>query len=102
MNGKSKDKNGDVGNMKTYLTYASPPPYSNALWRISDIMKLSLPATEGRIMGHKVMHRGAKFCLFWPCATVANCSQRVGYTVGLGQNLISYVGKCEAQFKPDP
>jgi len=39
--------------MKTYLTYASPPPYSNALWRISDIMKLSLPATEGGRMGHK-------------------------------------------------
>ncbi len=53
MNGKSKDKNGDVGYMKTYLTYASPPPYSNALWRISDIMKLSLPATEGGRMGHK-------------------------------------------------
>jgi len=32
------------------------------------------------------MHRGPKFCLFWLCATVANCSQQMGYTVGLGQN----------------
>ncbi len=68
------------------------PPYSNALRRISDIMELSLPTTEGKIMGHKVMHRGAKFCIFWPCATVANCSQRVGYTVGLGQNQVNFCG----------